>query len=312
MSVLTFRCLRAWVPALLIPLLGAALVACGGREAPPGDRLRDDLGHIVPLDPPARRIVSLSPSITELLFAIGAGASVVGRTRWCDFPPEAAAVPSVGDGLTPHLELVLSRQPDLVVFYASPANQAAIARLDGLGIASASVRLDRLGDLPRAARLLGRLTGTGPRADSLAARFTQQLDSARGARPRGVGPRSPESGPTVAIVVWDNPPMVIGAGSFLTDLLELAGARNAFGDVAPASAQTGIEAIAARDPDVLLTLGNGVPAFAQRPEWQNVGAVRRRSLVAVQGSEFERPTFRWLQAVRTLGEALRQGRERAR
>ncbi|MBI2536574.1 MAG: hypothetical protein HYW06_06345, partial [Gemmatimonadetes bacterium] len=85
-------------------------------------------------------------------------------------------------------------------------------------------------------------------------------------------------------------------------------ARNVFDDLALASAQTGIEVIAARDPDLLLTLGDGVPAFARRPEWQNVGAVRRRSFVAVQGSEFERPTLRWFEAVRTLRAALHRGR----
>jgi len=279
--------------------LAAVWVACGTRAVPPPDRLVDDLGHAVALAGPARRIVSLSPSTTELLFAIGAGGSVVGRTRWCDFPPEAATVPSVGDGLNPNLELVLSRSPEVVILYASPSNQAAITRLDGLGVASASVRLDRLDDLPRVARLLGRLTGTSARADSLAARFAAELDSARAAR-------TPPAH-RVVVVAWDNPPVVIGAGSYLTELLELAGARNVFDDVVQPSVQTGIEVIAARDPDMLLVLGEGVPDFARRPEWQNVGAVRRRSLVTVQGSEFERPTFRSFEAVRTLRAALPRG-----
>ncbi len=293
--------------AALGPLV-AALGACTTREAPPPDRLMDDLGHAVALARPARRIVSLSPSTTELLFAIGAGSRVVGRTRWCDFPPEAAAVPSVGDGLNPNLELVLSRTPDLVVFYASAANQGAIARLDGLGLATASVRLDRLDDLPRVARLLGRLTGTTRAADSLALGLAAALDSARAAGTAPGKPRSYEAGKRVAVVAWDNPPIVIGAGSFITELIELAGARNVFDDLASPSAQTGIEVIAARDPDVLLILGDGVPAFAQRPEWQNVGAVRQRSFVAVRGSAFERPTFRWLEAVRALQAALGGGR----
>jgi ABC-type Fe3+-hydroxamate transport system substrate-binding protein len=287
--------------------LAVVLAACGAREAPPADGLVDDLGHPVALAGPAQRIVSLSPSTTELLFAIGAGGSVVGRTRWCDFPPEAATVPSVGDGLYPNLELVLSRKPDLVVFYASAANQGVITRLEGLGLAAASVRLDRLDDLPRAARLLGRLTGATARADSLATRFAAGLDSARAAQKAPAPLGSHERGQRVAVVAWDNPPIVIGRGSFLTELIELAGARNVFDDLAQPSAQTGIEAIAAREPDVLLTLGEGVPAFARRPEWQNVGAVRRRSLVAVQGSEFERPTFRSLEAVRTLRAALSRG-----
>jgi len=287
--------------------LAIALAACATREPPPADRLVDDLGHPVALAGPARRIVSLSPSTTELLFAIGAGGSVVGRTRWCDFPPEATSVPSVGDGLNPNLELVLSQKPDLVLFYASAANQGVITRLDGLGLAAASVRLDRLDDVPRVARMLGRLTGAAARADALAARFAAELDSARAAGGAATRPGGDQRTQRVALVSWDNPPIIIGAGSFLTDLIELAGAHNVFDDVARSSAQTGIEAIAARDPDMLLVLGEGIPAFAGRPEWQVVPAVRRRHFVAVQGSEFERPGFRSLEAVRTLRAALSRG-----
>ena len=157
--------------ARLVWLAGAALAACATREAPAPGLPVDDLGRTVALTQPAQRIVSLSPSTTELLFDLGAGSRVVGRTRWCDYPPQAAEVPSVGDGLNPNVELVLSRTPDLVVFYRSGANQGAIARLDRLGVATASVRLDRLADLPRVTRLLGRLTGTSGSADSLAATF---------------------------------------------------------------------------------------------------------------------------------------------
>ncbi len=281
-------------PLLTWPVLIAA--ACGGRDRRLPDALVDDVGHPVALSQPAQRIVSLSPSTTELLFAIGAGPRLVGRTRWCDYPPQVAAVPNVGDGLNPNLELVLSRRPDLVVFYASASNQGPIARLDGLKVGAASVRLDRLEDLPRAARFLGQLTGTVRRADSLALRFQALLDSARAARVLLTK--------RVAVIVWDNPPIAIGAGSFLTELLALAGARNVFDDVPQPSAPTGIEVIAARDPDVVLVLGESVATLAGRPEWRSVRAVRQRSWLTVAGSEFERPSFRAFDAIRLLHAAL--------
>lgn len=274
-----------------------ATLACAPREAAPPGGVVDDLGHAVVLARPAARIVSLSPSTTELLFAIGAGAQVVGRTRWCDYPPEVATVPSVGDGLNPNVELVVARRPDLVVFYASPANDGAIARLAELGITTASLRLDRLDEGPRAARLLGRLTGQSARADSLADAFATGLDSARAARPPATV--------RVAVLVWDNPPIVIGAGSFLTELLSLAGARNVFDDVPKPSAPTSVEAITARDPDLLLVLGKEAPPeLVGRPEWRGVRAVRLHRILAVAGSEFERPSFRSLEAVRRLGAAI--------
>ena len=99
----------------------------------------DGLGRTVSIRQPARRIVSLAPATTELLFALGAGPRVVGRTRWCDFPAEALSVKSVGDGLNPNVEAVAATAPDLVVMYATAANATAIEQLTRLGIAVVNV-----------------------------------------------------------------------------------------------------------------------------------------------------------------------------
>jgi iron complex transport system substrate-binding protein len=286
--------LRVGWRALLGLLLAGAACTGGGRRTP--GTLRDDLGAPIALVPPARRIVSLSPSITEILFTIGAGPQVVGRTRWGDYPPAVRAVPSVGDGLDPNVELVVARHPDLVIFYASPANDRAIAQLSALGIATASIELDRLDDLPRAARLLGRLSGAASHADTLADAFGRALDSARAARPAATRP--------AAVIVWDNPPVVIGAGSFLTELLSLAGARNVFADITQPSAPTSVEALSARDPDLLFVLGPSLPPQLRGAQWQSVGAVRRGHVVPVSGSAFERPSFRAFAAVRALEAAI--------
>src|SRR5207247_2973284 len=162
--------MRRWVhrpqPAGLF--LAPAALACRptDRATPPppppspgGVAVTDDAGRRVTLSAPARRIVSLSPAVTELLFALGAGAGVVGRTTWCDYPPAARAVPSVGDGLNPNLEAVAARRPDLVILYRSALNETAAQQLARLGIAAAVVRQDRLEDLARAAGLVATLTG---------------------------------------------------------------------------------------------------------------------------------------------------------
>lgn len=249
-----------------------------------------------------QRIVSLAPSITDLLFAIGAGPGVVGRTRWAAYPPEALAVPSVGDGLDPNVEAIAARRPDLVLFYESPANATAVQQLTALGISTESLRMDRLDDVARAARRFGAVTGTAAHAESLATRFTERLDSARAAR-SGAPP-----GPRVLILSWDQPPIVIGGGSFQSELLELAGARNAFGDLAQPSGQVAIETIAARDPDlVLLTGGASDPEWAARAEWQVVPAVRARRFVVVSTDAFTYPSFRAFEAVAALRRALERG-----
>ena len=247
--------------------------------------VRDDAGRTIALAGPARRIVSLSPAVTELLFALGAGDRVVGRTTWCDYPPATRAVPSVGDGLNPNVEAVAARRPDLVVLYPSPLNETAAAQLERLGIAAAVVRQDRLEDVARAARLLGRLTGRSAAGDSLARAMDGLLSAS---------PEPPAANPeSLAFVVWDNPPMVIGGGSYLDEIATLAGAVNVFHDIGAASATVALETIVARDPDVVAVVRDSTepepPVWARRPEWQVIRAVRERRFVYLTGSLFGRP-----------------------
>ena len=107
------------------PFVLAALVLPACARAPSSGAIvrMDDWGRTVALAAPARRIVSLAPATTELVFALGLGDRLVGRTRWCDYPPAALRVPDVGDGMGPNVEAVAARRPDLVLLYASPANR---------------------------------------------------------------------------------------------------------------------------------------------------------------------------------------------
>ena len=256
----------------------------------------DDAGDTVRLAAPARRIVSLIPATSELLYALGAGDRVVGRTTWCDYPPAIAAVPVMGDGIRPNIELVAAQRPDLVVLYNSGQNADAVARFRELGIASVRVSIDRIDDLLRDARLLGRLTGREAVADSLARAITDSLAAVT------VDPEALRPG--VFIIVWDSPPMTIGRGSFLHEVVERAGGRNIFGDLAASAGQVSIEAVADRDPDLILTSADGLPRFAGRPEWQVVRAVRERHFLHVRGSAFDPPSPRTPNAIRELSGAM--------
>ena len=229
---------------------------------------------------PAQRIVSLLPSFTELLFAIGAGDRVVGRTQWCDYPLAAQQIPSVGDGLPPNIEAVMARRPDLVVLYNAGPNVTAAKQLERAGIQAVLIDLNRLEDLGPAARTLGRLTGRQEQAESLAI----VLDSLAGRPP-------PPSTTSLAFIVWDNPPIIIGHGSYLDQLAAQAGARNVFGDIAAPSAQVSLETIVARDPQwiAVLTDSGAPPAFSRRREWRAVRAVREGHFLLLPGSLFGRP-----------------------
>jgi iron complex transport system substrate-binding protein len=282
-------------------IVTASLAACAA--APRGGALTriDDWGRTVSLQAPARRIVSLSPSSTEILFALGLGDRAVGRTRWCDYPDAARAVPDVGEGVGPNVEAVAARRPDLVLLYASSANRAAAERFAALGIATAVVRLDRAADVRRVAVLVGGLAGVPRAADSLVAAF----DAARAAAERDA-PRLARR-PRLYVDVWTDPPMTVGRGSYLSEVLRAAGGENVFADVRASSATVSLEAIAQRDPDAILILAadtTRVPDLAARPGWSAVRAVRERRILVVDGSLYGRPSPRMPAAARDLAVRL--------
>ncbi|HVH10384.1 MAG TPA: helical backbone metal receptor [Gemmatimonadales bacterium] len=281
----------------LAGFLVLAATACGRRASPPASALTvtDAAGRTVTLLAPARRVVSVLPSFTEIFFAIGAGDRLVGRTRWCDYPPAALAVPSVGDAIPPSVEAVAARKPDLVVLYHSGRNVPAAEQLERLGIPTLLLDLNRLEDLAPVSRILGRLTGRQASADSLADAMASLASQP-----------APPSTASLVFLVWDNPPIVIGAGSYLDRLAALAGARNVFHDIATPDAQVSIETIAARDPDFVAILSDSAvaPRSARRPEWRVVGAVRRGRFLFLPGQLFGRPGPRSAQAVSELRRRL--------
>jgi ABC-type Fe3+-hydroxamate transport system substrate-binding protein len=286
---------------LLSSAIILAVLACG-RPSPEASRtlvVVDDAGDSVAVRVPATRIVSLIPATTELLFAMGAGGAVVGRTEWCDYPPQARQVADLGPGINPNLEAVLAARPDLVILYNSAQHAAVAVRLRDLGIAALRLNTDALADVPRIGGLLGRLTGRAREADSVSAVFDTALAAAT-AEARGA------HSPTVLLLVWEQPPMTIGRGSFLSELVERAGGRNLFADVSASSAPVSIEAVSARDPDLILTAAAGPEGFAARPEWQVVRAVRERRFLRVTGSEYDRPGPRSPGAIRALAKRLRE------
>jgi len=291
--------MRRWAPRThLAGLIAFAVAACARGERVPvrgGVAVTDDAGRRVTLAAPARRIVSLLPSFTEILFAIGAGDRLVGRTTWCDYPPAALAVPSVGDAMPPSVEAVAARRPDLVVLYRSGPNVTAAEQLERLGIPTVLLDLNLLEELGAATRRLGTLTGRQVPAESLAAAVDRVVSQ----------PPAPST-QSLAFIVWDNPPIVIGAGSYLDRLAALAGARNVFHDVGSPSAQVSIETIAARDPDFLAVLSDSAapPAYASRPEWRVVRAVRERRFLFLPGQLFGRPGPRAADAIREFRQRL--------
>jgi len=277
---------------------------CHTRPAPPAGDLVDDAGHRLNLAATPARIVSLIPATTELVFALGAGDRLVGRTSWCDYPAAAAAVPDLGNGIGPNIEAVVAARPDLVLLYKSGANRAAADQLRGFGIATLELATDRMEDFDRITRLVGNALGKGVEAESLVVKTARDLEAASHPVPSTQHPA-----PSIFILAWDRPPMTLGRGSFLSEIVERAGGRNVFDDLATSSAPIAIEAVAARDPDFILVTSIEEPAIAGRVEWRVVPAVRDRRFLRVHGSEFNRPSPRIADAVRQLARAIEDAKK---
>jgi ABC-type Fe3+-hydroxamate transport system substrate-binding protein len=275
------------IRAALAALALATLAACATREQSPPPRdsasvaatpggaaggaagaARDDFGVPFPTDTAvAARIVSLNPTVTEVLFAIGAADRLVGRTRWDEFPAEVTRVPSLGDGIRPNVEAVLGARPTLVLLYATAENRPAADAFRRAGIAVVALRVDSIAQFMRLTDVLGAITGERARARTV-------RDSVAGTlqRVRSITSAAPVR--TVVWPAWHSPVMVIGGGSFLDEIVQIAGGRNVFHDSPQPSPQVSVEEIARRDPALVIASAETEAKLRAEPTWRAVRAVR--------------------------------------
>jgi ABC-type Fe3+-hydroxamate transport system substrate-binding protein len=277
--------IRQLARSLALASLAAALSACAGTDAPMRTALVDDFGDTLAVGKAPQRIVSLNPTTTELLYAIGAGPRVVGRTTYDLLPKEVLAVPDLGQGLRPNVEVVLAAHPDLVLLYASTDNRDAARRLRATGVPTASYKLDRIADMPRVLGALGRLTG-----DTLAARRTIDTVQATIERVRRKTATLPH--PAVFWPLWETPLLSVGGGSWLNELLEIAGARNVFAELPQPSPAVSFEELLRRSPDAILSGANMRRRLLADPRWKTLRAVRDGRILLIDTTMVNGPSAR--------------------
>jgi ABC-type Fe3+-hydroxamate transport system substrate-binding protein len=272
---------------IALPVFAAFACARPAREAAAAHGAVidvDDFGDTLRLPAaPPRRIVSLNPTTTEIVFAVGAGARLVGRSHWDSWPDSARLVADLGPAVGPNVEAVLAAQPDLVLLYASADDEPAARRLRDAGIAVAALRIDRIEDFRRATRDIGALLGDSARAAAVVDSVDRTLARVRAAT-RGL------PAPSVLLVTWQNPVIVIGGGSFLNELLEIAGARNVYADLPAPSPTVALEDVVHRDPAFVLTSPEGRSNLLADPRWAAVPAVRAHRLLAFDTTVVGRPS----------------------
>jgi iron complex transport system substrate-binding protein len=264
----------------------------------------DEVGRpVVPRARPTRRVVSLAPNVTELLFAIGAGDQVVGVDRYSDQPAgRVEALPRVGSDYEPSLETILGLAPDLVFLSRSANRRETAEALERLGVPAFITETGTIAEVPRTMRDLGALTGHAAEAEAQLARLQAGLAAVR-ARVAG-RPR-----PRVLVVVWPEPLYVAGRETFTDDLIEIAGGQNVAAAVR-GYATFPLERVLAVAPEVIVlpshaASGTGdAAAIAYWSRWPSLPAVRDHQVFAIEDAVISRPGARLVEGAERLAALM--------
>lgn len=281
-----------WLLALLIGVARA------------GISVTDDTGTPIRLEKPAARIVSLAPHITETLFAAGAGGKIVGAVDYSDHPAAARNIPRIGGYSRLDLEAIAALQPDLAIGWLSGNSPAHLDKLRALGIPVFLVQPRRIDDVAVNLERFGLLAGSVAAAHAAAQEYRLRLAELR----NRYANRPPVR---VFYQVWNQPLMTVGGAQIISDVIRLCGGENVFADLTLLAPQVTVEAVLARDPEVIVASGMG----EARPEWvehwrkwPTLAAVRQDNLFFIPPDLIQRPTPRLLDGATRLCEQLETAR----
>lgn len=286
---------RTVVCTALLAGLPAALLAGPAAAA----SVVDDTGKVVALPRAPQRIVSLAPHLTELLYSVGAGAQLVGVTEFSDYPAAAQRLPRVGSSRGLDLERIAALRPELALAWLSGNSIAQIERLERLGIV---VFRSEPGDLDAVATSLERL-------GLLSGHAAQGSQAATALRARITSLRARFAGKTPVRVfyqVWPAPLMTVGGKHLISDVLGVCGAINIFAEQSSASPTVSIEAVLARQPQLIVGTRDGSEGTALRQwqRWTAVPAVRDGHLLIMDAALITRHTERIAEGAGQLCQAI--------
>jgi iron complex transport system substrate-binding protein len=238
--------------------------------------LVDDTGRRVTVNYPPRRIVSLAPGATEMLFAAGAGGEVVATDDASDEPPAARKLPKLGDLANVDMERLIAMRPDVVVVWPDGTSPAQIALLARLGLPVYREDPLTLEGITASIQRIGQLAGTAATADRVGGALRARLATLVNRYGRVRKP------PTALLEVWDRPLYTVGGREVMSDALRVCGVRNVFGDLPEAAPAISVEAVIGRDPDMIIAAappGKGAAWLASWRRFPMLRAVRNGRLI---------------------------------
>ncbi len=269
-------------------LLIAGLCVLTGTAAAAGITVTDDRGRSLELRQPAHRVVSLAPNITEMLFAVGAGAQVVGVSEYSDYPPAAQALPTVSNAVSVDYEHILNLEPDLVFAWLSGNGPRNIERLERLGVSVFASEPRRFADVQRLLVAFATLTGHAEAGRTEASRFARRIEAVR-AKYAGKPPV------TVFFQVSHNPLMTLNDQHLTSELLTLCAGVNVFGEYPQLVPTINLEDIFQHNADVIIISSSMPNVDRVREYWlamNDLKAARRRHVFVVAADLINRQTPR--------------------
>lgn len=289
-------------------MLLAALVAIGlcgfsATAAQAAITVKDDAGLNVTVNKPALRVISIAPSVTELLFAAGGGSRVVGAVNYSDYPEAAKRIPRIGSNREIDMELLISLKPDLIVAWRHNSSERQIEMVRQLGIPVFQSDPQKLDEIPDSVLRLGQLMGTEAVARPVATQLREQLASLRAKYANRAPVRT-------FYQVWDKPLYTLSGKHILTDAMHLCGGVNIFDKLSVTAPIVTLESVLQENPEVIIATAE--KNYGGVDLWKPYGtltAVRNKNLFMLDGHLLNRAGPRMIQGTATMCEVLEQARQ---
>jgi iron complex transport system substrate-binding protein len=245
--------------------------------------------------PYPQRIVSLAPSVTETLFALGFGNRIVGVTTYCDYPAEAQKLPKIGGFMSPSLEVIVAKRPDLVIGVSSATDPVKAREMERLGLKVTLISLASVSDILSSIKSIARLLGNPQAGEGLVRKITRHFDEVK----KRVAPAPRRS---TLLAVGLRPLVVVGGKNFIDELITLAGGENIAGNAAQPWLNLPDEYVVAKAPQVIIEAGMGSERSEPAQHWsdlKSIPAVKERRVYAYPSDKILRPGPR-------IGEGLEE------
>ncbi len=277
------RGIKCFLSLLAIILIFSA--ACSPADSIPPGAIVDGLGRPVNIEKLPQRIISLAPSNTEILFALGLGEKVVGVTEFCDYPPEALDKEKIGGFSTPDIEKIIALQPDLLLASNIHAKEI-IPALEEKGLTVFALVPENLDGILEDIEVVGKITGREKEASKLITQMKNRIEAITDKTER----LKPQERPRVFCIIWHDPLMSVGSKSLLHELSKKAGGVNIFQDIEKRNSQVDFETVVARDPQVIIAVvghaAGGDKAFKwakEEPRLKVTEAGKNSSIFSLDG-----------------------------